>query len=167
MTDLDLLRHLFAYGDWANDQLVGAGAPLSADQLDRPFDIGPGSLRRTLLHILIGEEVWLARWQGEVERKWGGEREPVEPATIAARFTSLRAPRTAFLSGLRASDLDRVQTYRDSKGSLFTATLRDMLIQGHMHGTHHRAQAVNILRRLGLGTPPPELDYMMHVRTPA
>lgn len=166
MTDLALLRTLFDYGDWANDQLLAAATSLSAAHLDQPFDIGPGSLRRALLHILIGEEVWLARWRGEVETKWGGEKETVEPPAMRDRFAALRSSRDAFLSALRPGDLDRAQTYRDSKGSLFTATLRDMLIQGHVHSTHHRAQAVNILRRLGLGTPPPELDYMMRARRP-
>jgi hypothetical protein len=42
-----------------------------------------------------------------------------------------------------------VQNYRDSKGSLFKATLNDMLIQNVMHSTHHRAQIVNAIRRVG------------------
>jgi uncharacterized damage-inducible protein DinB len=40
-----------------------------------------------------------------------------------------------------------------------------MLLQLCYHATHHRAQAVNILRRLG--TQAPELDYMMRIREPA
>jgi uncharacterized protein YciI len=58
-----------------------------------------------------------------------------------------------------------VQVYRDSKGSLFQATLGDMLMQGVMHTKHHQAQAVNALKRLGAAWP--ELDYMYRVRKPA
>ena len=40
----------------------------------------------------------------------------------------------------------------------------DMILQGLVHSIHHRAQAVNMLRQLGLG--PPEVDYMTSVRLP-
>lgn len=165
MTDLELLHSQFAYGDWANDRLVAAAEPLSAEQLDQRFDIGMGSLRRTIMHVLVGEEVWLARWRGETQKMWGGENEPLPPAGMTPRFEAMRAARAAFFGTLRAGDLDREQVYRDSKGSQFRAALRDMLIQGFVHSTHHRAQAVNILRRLG--QPAPELDFMMHARRPA
>ena len=82
-----------------------------------------------------------------------------------ARFGRTAAERDAFLDGVRPDELPRNITYRDSLGGLFVASLGEMLVQACIHSTHHRAQAVNILRRLSAA--PPEWDYMMHVRRPA
>ena len=73
--------------------------------------------------------------------------------------------RDQFLSGVTPSQLAAEQIYRDSKGSLFRASLEQMLIQGVLHSHHHRAQVCNGIRRVG-GNPP-ELDYMYSVRKPA
>jgi uncharacterized damage-inducible protein DinB len=162
MNDLTTIKALLRYSDWANEQLVRAAAELTPEQLDQGFDIGLGSLRRILLHILAGETVWLKRWQGDRETPWPNENEPATPADIGVRFSSNARHRDVFLNSISpAKTADRV-TYRDSKGSLFSATLGDMMIQMCTHSTHHRAQAVNIFRRLSVTAP--ELDYMMWVR---
>lgn len=165
MTDLTTLRPLLSYGDWANDRVLAAASGLPDGQLDREMEIGPGTLRRTLIHLWAGEDVWLRRWSGEVEARWPTEREPVSVAVLRERFGVTRRARDAFLSNLDAAALPRAQAYRDSRGALFTASLSDMLLQACVHSIHHRAQAVNIVRRLGGGLV--ELDYMMRLRQPA
>lgn len=165
MIDLNTIKALLRYSDWANEQLVRAAAGLTHESLDKVFDIGMGTLRRTLLHILAGESVWLKRWQREQETPWPNEDELVAPAMVWERFSEMFPQRDRFLSALRPEDTTRAVVYRDSKGSLFSATLGDMMIQMCTHSAHHRAQAVNIFRRLGADAP--ELDYMMWVRKPA
>lgn len=164
MIDLPTVRTILRYGDWANEQSVHACSNLPDEQLDRVFDIGRGTLRKTLLHILAGESVWLRRWQGDCETLWPSEDEPASPATIEGRFTETIRNRDLFLATIDAGRLTRAVVYRDSKGSLFSASLGDMMLQMCLHSTHHRAQAVNILRRLDVS--PPEVDYMMWVRKP-
>jgi uncharacterized damage-inducible protein DinB len=68
------------------------------------------------------------------------------------------------VNGLTEKELGQMIAYRDSKGSLFAATLSDMLLQGILHSVHHRAQAVNMVRRLGGAAL--EMDYMTFVRRP-
>lgn len=161
----DLLTQLLEYSDWANVRVLDAAKGMSDEQLDKPLDIGPGSLRRILIHTYNGELVWLKRWRGEVETKWPSESEKVPAAALAERFAALWGERGEFMRKLDDAAIGREQTYRDSRGSLFRATLGDMLLQGIVHSTHHRAQAVNALRRLG--GPIVELDYMMRMRQPA
>lgn len=165
MNDLSTIKTLLRYSDWANTTLTQAAGGLKPEQLDQTLDIGMGTLRRTLLHILAGESVWLARWRGERESPWPDEQERAEPVEIGRRMTEVSAAREQFLASVGPGDLGRIVVYRDSKGSLFKATLADMMIQMCIHSMHHRSQAVNIIRRVG-GSPP-ELDYMMWVRTPA
>ncbi len=165
MKTIDPFRSFSCYNAWANAQLLQAATPLTDSQLDRKFDMGVGSLRKTLLHIYNGEFVWLQRWQGKRDTPWPNEEEKATVATLASRFGLLPPQHDAFLETLKDTDLDRSIVYRDSKGSLFSAALGDMLIQGFNHSTHHRAQAANMLRHVGAG--PVELDYMYWVRKPA
>ncbi|TWT43838.1 DinB family protein [Phycisphaerae bacterium RAS1] len=164
MVDLTTVRTLLVHNDWANGELLRCAAPLPAAPLDRPIDMGVGSLRRTLLHIYNGEHVWLQRWRRQSETPWPSEDELVAMADLSSRFTRQYQERDAFLATLTPADVARAQVYRDSKGGLFTATLGDMLLQALHHSAHHRAQAVNMLRQVGAEAP--ELDYMVRVRRP-
>jgi uncharacterized damage-inducible protein DinB len=160
------IHRLLEYSDWANDQVLNAAAALDDEQLDRGLEIGPGagSLRRVLMHTWAGEDMWLRRWRGEIEAKWPNENERPAVAAIRGLFEHTSAERATFIGALDDSALTRIAQYRDSRGGLFRATLGDMLLQGIVHSTHHRAQATNAVRRLGGKAP--EMDFMMSIRQP-
>lgn len=158
------MQSMFAYSDWANGVVLSACGPLSDAQLDEAVNIGPGTLRRILIHTYNGEFVWLARWKGQVETAWPSDKVATPVGALATAFEVLRADRERWLEEVAAGALEREQTYRDSRGSLFRAKLGDMLLQGLVHSIHHRAQAVNAIKRVG--GPVLEVDYMMHLREP-
>ena len=162
MIDIATIRVMLDYTDWSSGRLLEGAAGCSDEQLDRDLQIGPGTLRRILLHTYNGELIWFNRWRGVVENKWPDESERISMGDLKTRFDANARARDGWLSTLAPSDSARVQTYRDSKGLLFQATLGDMLLQGVMHTKHHQAQAVNALKRLGAAWP--ELDYMYRVR---
>ncbi len=162
MESIEVINHMLAYGAWANGAMVEAVRPLVA-RWEEPLEIGPGSLHKIIQHTLIGEEIWLQRWQGNGEVPWQGQVETTVEG-FRARFETIAAARSSFVKSLTATDLVRVQPYRDSKGIMFQAPVADMLLQGVLHSHHHRAQAANAIRRLGGATL--ELDYMYHVRMP-
>lgn len=159
------LHKLFDYHDWANTEVLRAARPLNETQLDQSFDMGRGSLRRTLLHIECGERVWLARWQEKTETPWPDEEERAPVSVIAERVAVTRDDRSAFLAQVGEAGFVRLVTYRDSKGRLYRAALGDMVLQMLNHSAHHRAQAVNMLRRVNAGVV--ELDYMYRIRQSA
>lgn len=162
--NLQTLVVFFGYSRWANDRLVERAAELSDEQLDRPLDIGRGTLRKNLIHTYAGEHVWLQRWMGRAETKWINEDERLPIPALAERFTKTHAERGEFAATLTDARLDEEITYRDSYGSLFRAKLSDMIYQAVVHSIHHRSQSVNMIRRLDGKAP--ELDYMMWVRKP-
>lgn len=164
MVTIEGLRPLVEYNDWADRKVLAAASKCDDAALDRPFDMGMGSLRRTLIHLYNGEFVWLQRWQGKRETKWPSEEERVGPQELLGRFEQTWREREAFLRTLAGGDLGRMVVYRDSRGSEFQAALSDMLLQMLVHSTHHRSQAVNMLRQVGAGLV--ELDYMMALRQP-
>ena len=165
MIDLGTIGAFLKYNDWADERLLAAAEGLSDDKLDRPFDIGRGSLRRTMLHIVVTEEVWTERWKGHAETPWPDEEERADMATMRERLKRTWEKRDAFLATVGNDKLSRDVVYRDSLGTLYQAPLGDMMLQLCIHSTHHRAQVVNMLRRLG--NEPPELDYMYWKRRPA
>ncbi len=162
MFDLGTFRHQFKYNDWANDQVFAAASRLNEAALDKPFQMGRGSLRKTLIHIYAGELVWLRRWKGEADTKWLNEDEPQGVGTLGAAMKTTSADRNAFLDSLKVEDLPRNQRYLDSKGSYYTAPLGSMIHQLIFHSAHHRAQAVNMVRNVDGGII--ELDYMAKIR---
>ena len=165
MIDIPTIRTMLDYTDWSNGRLLAGAAPCSDEQLDRDLQLGPGTLRRILLHTYNGELIWFNRWRGAVENTWPDEQEKVSIADLKERFKANAQARDRWLATLGSPDSARTQTYRDSKGSLFQAALGDMLMQGVMHTKHNQAQCVNALKRLGAAWP--ELDYMYHVRKAA
>lgn len=165
MSPLDPFRELFRYGDAMNDQLFNVAETLDVAMLDQKLDIGLGSVRAILRHIAAGEETWLRRWQKDVESPWVESSLPSDLVQVHARLVAVRPTRDAFLDSLTPASLFAEQIYRDSKGSMFKATLQEMLIQGVLHSHHHRAQVVNAIRRVG--GPTIEVDYMYSVRKPA
>src|SRR5689334_13600150 len=55
---MDFLDRLLDHDYWTTRQLLLLSRGLSDTELDRPFDIGHETLRRTFVHIIGNMEVW-------------------------------------------------------------------------------------------------------------
>ncbi|MHC4948084.1 MAG: DinB family protein [Planctomycetota bacterium] len=153
--DAETIAEYFRYGTWANERIADAAAGLDDAALDRPFDMGPGSLRRTLLHVHDGEAWWLDNWSGRAE-PWSGTPETTGLEELRRRHAATQAGRQELLASLTDHDLQCLVTANPTPERSFEFRFGDTLLQVATHGTHHRAQAVNMLRRLG--ADPPGLD---------
>lgn len=158
MNAIESLRLQLSYGDEMNRRIMTGANWLDSAKLDEAFDMGLGTLRKTLAHIYVGEKVWLERWKGHRDTPWPSYETALTSAEILSECEMVWGDRDRFLMRLDEARLDTQQTYRDSKGSLFRATLHEMMLQGINHSIHHRAQAVNMLRRVG--GPIVEVDFM-------
>lgn len=151
---------LLAYNDWARDKLFACAHALSGKQLDQPFEIGPGSLRGTLFHLWAAERTWLDRWIDPSTARFPSPEPNITPAELHDRFRRAAVERNAFLAARTDADIDRPISYSNSKGEAYTFPLRVLLLHVCTHGSHHRAQAINMLRRLGAPLPRPGADYI-------
>jgi len=61
--DLDAIRVLYAYNDWASRRLIETAERLPAQQLLDARGASFGSISGTLGHILSVEMLWLGRWR--------------------------------------------------------------------------------------------------------
>ena len=152
------LAELFFFNDWARDVLMNTAAGANDEQLDRPFEMGEGSLRATLQHLFGAEWLWLERWKGRSPPR---EEVPQAFANLGEMWNTWRKTaqeRDAYLATLTPNDLEKDVTYTNTLGNTYTFKLGPMLLHVCNHGTHHRAQASNMLRHLG--ATPPELDVL-------
>lgn len=157
-----ILRAFFAYGDWANGRMLDAAQALGDDQLDKPFEMGFGTLRRTLSHIRDAEQWWSQNWLEGPERPFPGADAGISLGALRQSMGEIAAARNAFLARATDGDLQNPVSALVRPGMTLTFPLGASMVQLGFHGTHHRAQVVNMLRHLGATVPP--LDFIVWVR---
>lgn len=154
------IQQYYAYSDWATDQILEAAANSSDAELDRDFGMGPGTFRRTALHILFAAEWWLRSWTiGQTELE--NVDQSISLRTVDDRFAALREQRNGIVAELTPESAARAVTVK-AGGPPSSFQVIESMIQMCAHGTHHRAQLVNMLRQLGLD--PPAVDHVVWLR---
>lgn len=156
---MQTVREAFRHNDWANARLFDFAADCTDDELDRPFEMGPGSLRRTLFHLWEAERIWLDRWTNQAPATFGTQDAALPLAEIRQRLEATAAARERFCDDLPPDGGARRVTFTTSKGETVTLPLGDTLLHVANHAIHHRAQALNMLRRLDHKRPA-GLDYL-------
>ena len=160
----DPLDILLAHDAWATNELLRVYESLDDSQWHRRFDIGPGSLHDTLTHI-VGA---MLRWADRIDGPPRTLRPSIEDGTrrSPAQLRALLDVAEAALAASAASARERgLETALDVTlgGTHYRFTLGAMLAHVTTHGMHHRAQCLNMLRRLevaGLSDNLPELDVL-------
>ncbi len=156
----NLLLRYFAYGDWATNTLLNLACALDNEQLDRDFAMGAGSIRKTFLHLFDAEQWWDRNWHaGPGPLPETPETTPI--AELIERWTTLAAVRNAMIAAMNAEEAQRVVT-ASACGPPTHFRVVESMLQLCVHGTHHRAQLVNMLRHSDAA--PPNIDYVLWLR---
>lgn len=146
----DPLDILLRHNRWAMRAVIEACAGLSREQFHRRFEMGPGSLHDTLAHTVSALRAWGDMLAGREPRARleGGDYTPAQLLeifeTTAEEFDGVaRAhPTGETVTGTRGG-----RSYTFTRGCVITHVTT--------HGMHHRAQCLNMLRRLGVEKLPP------------
>lgn len=153
MAESDMLEILLAHDRWASVQILDACEGLSADQFGQRFDMGPGSLHDTLTHVVGAMRTW-------TETLAEAELRP-RPETDGQRRTPrqirelLEESFREFSAEVRRRPLAETVVRRLRDGRTLTFTRGEVIAHVTTHGMHHRAQCLNMLRRLGITPLPP------------
>jgi uncharacterized damage-inducible protein DinB len=169
MDRLDTIRSLWRFHAWARPRALEASR-VASDGLRIPGVIagglGTGSVHDMLGHIVGAEELWLSRWKGDPEATLPSGDAFADLETLGARWDAVERERADFLSSLTEEDLDEVVPYVS-----VTRQVRERFPLGmtllHLsnHTTHHRAEAVEGLTRLGHATE--SVDFIDYLREAA
>lgn len=163
----------YDYLERSRATLLDHVATLSPEQFERGFDIGPGSLSKIFTHILLSEWYYIERFTGRDVPPYGDawpyqDEHPLPFPELRTEWTKIaRHTNSAYIDVLDWSEQLSYRITLDTGVTQdVTATKADFAAQLVLHEVHHRAQALNILRRLG--TPCEDLDYnaLMYDRRP-
>jgi uncharacterized damage-inducible protein DinB len=155
-----MIRHfqtLAYYNRIANERLYEACAKLSDGEYRKPRAGSFGSIHGLLNHILLGDTIWLARFEG------GGATTPALDSVLHDEFPALRAARAAhdarieaFFAALTGDAFSRSIAYVNNQGKNYVESAPVAFSHFFNHQTHHRGQITVMLSQ----TPvkPPSLD---------
>ena len=162
MNAVELLRRLHQHRAWVNGNLLTAAAGLTDEQLRSPFQIGQGSIWKSLLHLYAAECVWLEALfgneaflvPGDLPGKIPGNQQGEGGITglddLRQKWSSLDRRWVGHLAALTPAALDEV-VYRKSAslGTRLGLRRSDVLMHVCTHAHYTAAQVVNMLRQLG------------------
>lgn len=140
--------------------------PLSADDYARQFPIGLGSIGRTLTHIMICEYAYVLRIEGRevppYEQFPFQDETPPPFATLESAWKEQAGRTRGMITAVGdwGTELVYVVT-RDGKRIEVTASPADLFTQLALHEVHHRAQAMTMLRQLGVKAEDIDYSYLM------
>jgi len=157
---MDLVAHfqmLARYNRVANERLFEACARLDDAEYRKQRPGSFGSIHALLNHIMLGDRIWMARFEG------AGRATPVLSTILYEEFSDLRAARRledarieGFFAALEASFLERSLPYRNSLGKDYVEEMPTAISHLFNHQTHHRGQVHVMLSQTSV--PPPSLD---------
>lgn len=165
--NLEDIKRLFDYTEWANDLAMAAAAQLPDESLRRDVAISHGSIFGTLVHMAGAEWIWLERWHGhspakaEAWTKWSTEACADLP-TLKERWGDVNDRRARFVSELDEERFGAELAYKLLSGDPSSLRLADQMQHVVNHATMHRGQIVGMIRQLGID--PPSTDLLFYLR---
>jgi uncharacterized damage-inducible protein DinB len=162
----DLLCHfrlLARYNRLANERLYTAAATLDdpARKLDRKGFFK--SIHGTLNHILVGDRIWLGRFEGHAMPSTNLDR--ILYAEFEALWTARRAEDArieAIMAGLTGDSLAGSFRYVNNEDRAVEDPAPLIFAHFFNHQTHHRGQVHDMLSQVG--GPTPVLDMHRVIR---
>lgn len=147
----NMFNQLRIYNNWANETVLKS--------FDSYGSLVPSSALRLLSHIVNTQSVWLSRISGEKRTVDIWEQHSPEVCRELHNQTS-REIKNQLLK-LHDNLSERIK-YTSSKDMPFENSVNEILIHLFNHGTYHRAQIAQEMRRAGL--EPVNTDYINFVR---
>ena len=172
--DAGYFRVLLDYNRWANHLVMDrarmdrAREVAEADYHAIGEGLSFGSLHATLVHILLGELIWLARWEGSLppERLKNARKADQLAETEIPTFEALTElwrreedRMRRFSSALTDEAVSTTVAYDDQHGNPHKQPLSQLIAHLINHGTQFRAEAAVRLTQLELS--PGDLDLII------
>lgn len=158
--NVDEVRKLYAYNQWANRRIVGACRAIDATAFSRAAGGSFGSIKDTLAHIAWAEWLWLERWQHRSPKK-ASLPEANDLEAIARVLDDVARGQLAFVDQLADDRLEERIAYTNIKGEEWEYTLAEMLQHTVNHSTYHRGQIVTLLRQAGANGV--STDFLLYI----
>ncbi len=154
---IDHFRMLADYNRRANARLYEACGRLPAAERTKVRPAFFKSIHGTLNHIMVGDRIWLGRFEGREMTSSGLDSILYEDFAELCRARRAEDDRIeAFAEGLTVEFLGGTIGYRNHEGRSFEDPAALVVAHLFNHQTHHRGQVHDMLCQTEL--PPPSLD---------
>jgi uncharacterized damage-inducible protein DinB len=170
--DAEFFRMLFRYNRWANALVLAKASEVAeADYYAPAPGLSFGSLHATLVHTLVAEMVWLARFHGERPPEALKDARRADELAISEvpSLDVLRlmwkvedAKQEQVFNALRDDDVAAPLAYVTQYGEPYEQPLQELMLHLLNHGTQFRAEAA--VRLTQLGHSPGDLDLIVWLR---
>lgn len=150
---MDLQYILLGHDHTSTSTVLALSRDLSDAELDREFDLGLRTLRRTLVHLIGNIEVWSALMAGELPT-----RHPAEPApsidVLKERFEAAHAHFRQVAEWVQRTDRSNTAFVDVLDDPPRHKSLGAGIAHLITHSMLHRSEALHILQRLGVPNLP-------------
>ncbi|MCC6361079.1 MAG: DinB family protein [Phycisphaerales bacterium] len=151
---------LVRYNSWTTGVLIDEAAKLAPEEYHQQFDIGLGSVHDTLRHIVGAMLRWADRISGRPLRDSIESGEPLPPARLRELLAQADAELREAAAVADSRGWDSEIEFPREGGPPYHFTRLAAMLHVLTHGTHHRAQVLNMRRQLGLPALPLDLDVV-------
>lgn len=164
--NLQDIRRLFDYTEWANDLAMEAADQLPDEDLRRNVGVSHQSIFGTLLHMAGAEWIWLERWHGRSPAKadawsmWTPES-CADLATLNDRWSDVIERRAKLIMTVAEDRLVAELPFKLLSGDPSSMPLVDQMQHVVNHATMHRGQIVGMIRQLGIEPPATDLIFFL------
>ena len=169
---LDPLR-TYDYLAISRQRVLDRTRPLSEEQYTRAFPIGAGTLARTFTHMLLSEWYYierLTRQEIPPYEQWPiRDEHPLPFPTLETTWAEQAAATRRAFNDVRdwSEHFEYRVTDDDGRLMIVTTSAADLVTQLALHEVHHRAQALNMFRQLGVALEDLDFNALMMPRREA
>ena len=147
---LDYFKRLFAFDNWATLRSL---AFLS--------DYPSAKALTAISHVLLAQKIWLLRLNDQDSSSVPTYKD-FSLEDCKTMSGEIQKGYVEFLNEIQESDLDRLLTYKNTKGVEFQTSIRDILMHVAFHSVYHRGQVASFVR--SDGGEPLNTDYITFTR---
>jgi len=140
------------YNAWANDSVI---------QSLRDQDISDEQVIKLLSHIILSENLWMARLKTEDTSNKNFWKQLNLPECYRMTHENSKAY-SDYIKEKSDIDFERSVTYKNTKGVEYTNSIEDILTHIFFHSAYHRAQVAKEMRKLD--KEPVYTDYIHYIR---
>jgi uncharacterized damage-inducible protein DinB len=157
--NLDDIRTLYRYNEWAHRRLLDAISALRPEELTQDLGGSFKTIRDVTAHVVSTEWSWLERWGGMSPTAAPDWVDNGDMNEIVAKLREVEAKRAQFFETVSDSDMSRPIEFRYLSGQPGVHALQELMIHVVNHSTYHRGQIASMLRQLG--SAPPSTDFVV------
>jgi len=145
----DYILSITTFNTWANTRILNFVAAAGEDRAEMIQVSSFPSIRKTVLHILDAQTIWMSRLEGESPLVWPLTEFAGSTLDACKQLVESSREFETFTARLSEQDLTATIDYKTIKGDPFRNTIVHILMHVMNHGTFHRGQLITLLRGAG------------------